>query len=78
MTSFTGTAPPTAAWQILPQPARSAGHHIANNGIFTHVVGLDDTEREGKFKMNLLGEYNSGDDAFEIERLLEEVGVSLI
>ncbi|MFZ2089469.1 MAG: nitrogenase component 1, partial [Desulfobaccales bacterium] len=58
--------------------SQSAGHHIANNGIFTHVVGLDDTEREGKFKINMLGEYNIGGDAFEIERLLEECGITLI
>jgi nitrogenase molybdenum-iron protein alpha chain len=58
--------------------SQSAGHHIANNGIFTHVVGLDDTEREGKFKINLLGEYNIGGDAFEIERLFAAVGVTLI
>ena len=58
--------------------SQSAGHHIANNGIFTHVVGLDDTVREGKFKINLLGEYNIGGDAFEIERLFEDCGITLI
>ncbi|MGA7874959.1 MAG: nitrogenase molybdenum-iron protein alpha chain [Desulfoferrobacter sp.] len=58
--------------------SQSAGHHIANNGIFTHVVGLDDSEREGKLKINLLGEYNIGGDAFEIERIFEECGVTLI
>jgi nitrogenase molybdenum-iron protein alpha chain len=58
--------------------SQSAGHHIANNGIFSHVVGLDDTVRDGKFKINLLGEYNIGGDAFEIERLFEESGVTLI
>ena len=58
--------------------SQSAGHHIANNGIFTHVVGQDDTEPEGKFKINLLGEYNIGGDAFEIERLFEECGFTLI
>jgi nitrogenase molybdenum-iron protein alpha chain len=58
--------------------SQSAGHHIANNGIFTHVVGLDDTVRDGDFRINLLGEYNIGGDAFEIERLLREVGISLI
>ena len=58
--------------------SQSAGHHIANNGIFTHVVGLDDTEKEGKFKINLLGEYNIGGDAFEIERIFEECGITLI
>jgi len=58
--------------------SQSAGHHIANNGIFTHVVGLDDTVREGDFKINLLGEYNIGGDAFEIERLFEDCGITLI
>jgi nitrogenase molybdenum-iron protein alpha chain len=58
--------------------SQSAGHHIANNGIFKHVVGLDDVVREGKFKINLLGEYNIGGDAFEIERLFEDCGFTLI
>ncbi len=58
--------------------SQSAGHHIANNGIFTHVVGSDDTPREGEFKINMLGEYNIGGDAFEIERLFEECGVTLV
>jgi nitrogenase molybdenum-iron protein alpha chain len=58
--------------------SQSAGHHIANNGIFTHVVGLDDTEKEGKYKINMLGEYNIGGDAFEIERLFDECGLTLV
>lgn len=58
--------------------SQSAGHHIANNGIFQHVVGLDDTIRGGEFRINLLGEYNIGGDAFEIERILDECGISLI
>lgn len=58
--------------------SQSAGHHIANNGIFTHVVGLDDTVKEGDFKINLLGEYNIGGDAFVIEKLFEECGFTLI
>ena len=58
--------------------SQSAGHHIANNGVFTHIVGLDDTEREGEFKINLLGEYNIGGDAFEIERLFEDCGITRI
>ena len=36
--------------------SQSAGHHIANNGIFKHVVGEDDTIQEGEYKINLLGE----------------------
>lgn len=58
--------------------SQSAGHHIANNQIFKHVVGLDDTVREGKYKLNLLGEYNIGGDAFEIERIFEKCGLTLI
>ncbi|MGO8945538.1 MAG: nitrogenase molybdenum-iron protein alpha chain [Syntrophobacteraceae bacterium] len=57
--------------------SQSAGHHIANNGIFKHVVGLDDTApREGKFRVNMLGEYNIGGDAFEIDRVLEKCGIT--
>jgi nitrogenase molybdenum-iron protein alpha chain len=58
--------------------SQSAGHHIANNGIFTHVVGLNDTVKEGKFKINMLGEYNIGGDAFELERLFEDCGITLV
>ncbi|SCY90907.1 nitrogenase molybdenum-iron protein alpha chain [Desulfoluna spongiiphila] len=58
--------------------SQSAGHHIANNGIFKNVVGLDDTIRGGEFRINLLGEYNIGGDAFEIERILDDCGISLI
>ena len=42
------------------------------------MVGLDDTVKDGKFKINMLGEYNIGGDAFELERLLEDCGVTLI
>jgi nitrogenase molybdenum-iron protein alpha chain len=58
--------------------SQSAGHHIANNGIFTHVVGLNDDVKEGKFKINLLGEYNIGGDAFEIDRILEDCGITVV
>lgn len=58
--------------------SQSAGHHIANNGIFTHVVGLDDNVKEGDYKINLMGEYNIGGDAFVIEKILEKCGITLI
>ncbi len=58
--------------------SQSAGHHIANNGIFKHVVGLDDTPREGKYKINLLGEYNIGGDGFEIDRILDRCGITTV
>jgi nitrogenase molybdenum-iron protein alpha chain len=58
--------------------SQSAGHHIANNQIFKHVIGLDNTEPEGKFKINMLGEYNIGGDAFVIEDLLERCGITLV
>jgi nitrogenase molybdenum-iron protein alpha chain len=58
--------------------SQSAGHHIANNQIFKHVIGTDDTEPEGKFRINLLGEYNIGGDAFLIESLLDRCGISLV
>lgn len=58
--------------------SQSAGHHIANNAVFTHCVGKNKEVPEGKFKINLLGEYNIGGDAFELERIFEELGVTLV
>lgn len=58
--------------------SQSAGHHIANNQVFKHVVGVCETAPEGKFKVNLLGEYNIGGDAFELERLFEACGITLV
>lgn len=58
--------------------SQSAGHHIANNGLFKHVIGLDDTDNGGKFKVNLLGEYNIGGDAFELDRTFDEVGLTTV
>jgi nitrogenase molybdenum-iron protein alpha chain len=58
--------------------SQSAGHHIANNQLFRHLVGRDDHIPEGKFRINMLGEYNIGGDAFVIEKLLEECGITLV
>jgi nitrogenase molybdenum-iron protein alpha chain len=58
--------------------SQSAGHHIANNALFKNVIGLDDSEPEGQFKVNLLGEYNIGGDAFVIEDLFRRCGITLI
>jgi nitrogenase molybdenum-iron protein alpha chain len=57
--------------------SQSAGHHIANNKVFTDVVGTLEMKKEGAFRVNLLGEYNIGGDAFEIERIFEACGVTL-
>ncbi len=58
--------------------SQSAGHHIANNTIFKHVVGLNDTVMDAKFKINLLGEYNIGGDGFIIDELLNKCGIDLV
>lgn len=58
--------------------SQSAGHHIANNQLLKHIIGLDDTPHEEKYKINILGEYNIGGDAFVIEDLLERCGIKLI
>lgn len=58
--------------------SQSAGHHIANNGLFKNLVGNDDNGKPGKFKLNMLGEYNIGGDAFEIERILNKCGITMI
>lgn len=58
--------------------SQSAGHHIANNGVFKHMVGLDDTPLEHPFKINILGEYNIGGDAWEIDTLLQKCGIKVM
>jgi nitrogenase molybdenum-iron protein alpha chain len=55
--------------------SQSAGHHIANNGVFKNIIGLDDTPDQAEFTMNILGEYNIGGDAWEIDTLLRKCGV---
>jgi len=58
--------------------SQSAGHHIANNQIFKHVVGTDETPQPGEFRLNLLGEYNIGGDAFVLEDMFEKCGITLV
>lgn len=58
--------------------SQSGGHHIANNKLFDQVVGTDDAEPQGKFNINILGEYNIGGDAWEIERVLHKCGINVI
>jgi nitrogenase molybdenum-iron protein alpha chain len=57
--------------------SQSAGHHIANNQLFKHVIGRETTETDKKFKINLLGEYNIGGDSFLIEEVFEKCGLTL-
>ncbi len=57
--------------------SQSAGHHLANNGLFEHVVGRDD-KKAPAFSINMLGEYNIGGDAWEIERIFEKCGINII
>ncbi|MCG8525101.1 MAG: nitrogenase molybdenum-iron protein alpha chain [Opitutales bacterium] len=58
--------------------SQSAGHHIANNGVFKHMIGLDDTPSEAEYTINILGEYNIGGDAWEIDRILHLCGIKII
>jgi nitrogenase molybdenum-iron protein alpha chain len=57
--------------------SQSAGHHIANNKLMTDVIGKG-KQRDGKFKVNLLGEYNIGGDGWEIGRILNKIGYEVI
>ncbi len=58
--------------------SQSAGHHIANNQVFRHIVGENDKPVKGKYKINLLGEYNIGGDGFEIDRIFKKCGITNI
>jgi len=58
--------------------SQSAGHHIANNQLFRHIIGENDEVKEGRFKINLLGEYNIGGDGFEIDRIFAKCGITCL
>jgi len=58
--------------------SQSAGHHIANNGVFKHMIGLDDTPSAAEYTINILGEYNIGGDAWEIDRILARCGIKIL
>ncbi|WP_320007302.1 nitrogenase molybdenum-iron protein alpha chain [Maridesulfovibrio sp.] len=58
--------------------SQSAGHHIANNQVFTHLVGENEEPRTEEYKINLLGEYNIGGDGFEIDRIFKKCGITNI
>jgi nitrogenase molybdenum-iron protein alpha chain len=57
--------------------SQSAGHHIANNKIFTDVIGQFEQSKEGPFRFSILGEYNIGGDAFEVDRIVDKCGMTL-
>ncbi len=58
--------------------SQSAGHHIANNQIFRHLIGENDEPWEGRYRINLLGEYNIGGDGFEIDRIFKKCGITCL
>ncbi len=58
--------------------SQSAGHHIANNQLFKHVIGRGQKPPEAEFKINMLGEYNIGGDAFLIDDLFKRCGIHLV
>lgn len=55
--------------------SQSAGHHIANNKLFQAAVGQDDVEPSDPYAVNILGEYNIGGDAWEIDRVFQKCGI---
>lgn len=59
--------------------SQSAGHHIANNQLYKHLVGRDDSVKgKYKYRVNLLGEYNIGGDAFVLEEMFDKCGIELV
>ncbi|MFP4392857.1 MAG: nitrogenase molybdenum-iron protein alpha chain [Desulfohalobiaceae bacterium] len=56
--------------------SQSAGHHIANNKLATEFVGSRDAELPSP-SVNILGEYNIGGDAWEIERVFNKCGINV-
>lgn len=57
--------------------SQSGGHHIANNALIRYIIGTGD-RMSTKYSINILGEYNIGGDAWEIERLLKRIGYDIV
>ncbi|MBA5851674.1 nitrogenase molybdenum-iron protein alpha chain [Clostridium sp. cel8] len=57
--------------------SQSAGHHIANNTLMSQVIGTGNNKHK-KYSVNMLGEYNIGGDAWEIERILNKIGYNVV
>lgn len=59
--------------------SQSAGHHIANNNFIKNVIGKGTGDYTShKYNINILGEYNIGGDAWEVERILNKVGYNVV
>ncbi|MDT8717424.1 nitrogenase molybdenum-iron protein alpha chain [Clostridium sp. 19966] len=59
--------------------SQSAGHHIANNNFIKNVIGKGTGDySDKKWNINILGEYNIGGDAWEVERVLNKIGYNVI
>lgn len=56
---------------------QSAGHHIANNTVMKEIIGTGNQEHK-KYSINILGEYNIGGDAWEMERFLNKIGYNVV
>lgn len=56
---------------------QSAGHHIANNGVMKEIIGTGNWKHK-KYSINILGEYNIGGDAWEMERFLKKIGYNIV
>lgn len=52
---------------------QSAGHHIANNTVMKDIIGTGNHENKN-YSVNILGEYNIGGDAWEMDRILTKIG----
>ncbi|TDX52700.1 nitrogenase molybdenum-iron protein alpha chain [Orenia marismortui] len=57
--------------------SQSAGHHIANNKFMSELIGNREREVK-KYSVNILGEYNIGGDAWEIDRIFEKIGYEIV
>jgi nitrogenase molybdenum-iron protein alpha chain len=61
--------------------SQSLGHHIANDAIRDWVFSREDNKEnftDGKYDVNIIGDYNIGGDAWASRILLEEMGLRVV
>lgn len=58
--------------------SQSLGHHIANDTIRDHVLGMAEPDESTEYDVSIFGDYNIGGDAWTSRIILEKMGLRVV
>ncbi|RUT47026.1 nitrogenase iron-molybdenum cofactor biosynthesis protein NifE [Paenibacillus anaericanus] len=58
--------------------SKNLGNRLAGESLIQYVIGRTEPERISAYDINLIGEYNIAGEMWDIERLLNRVGISIM